>query len=265
MHRTLLERLKSIQRRLRIEPDGEPGAQTITALENALDELEVSAPAEQVRAGELVISKRAMDQLVAHEIGSKAYYERALRRPVWPGADSGVTIGIGYDLGYQSEETFRADWAAHLPASTVNRLAAECGYKGGKAKKRIAALSDVSVPLGAATAVFEATVLPRYVARTRKAFPGVEHLAPDAAGALLSLVYNRGPSMKGESRKEMRAIRELVPRKDYAGIARELRAMKRIWEGRGLAGLLKRRDDEADLVELGSAATSDTASITLVA
>jgi GH24 family phage-related lysozyme (muramidase) len=55
--------------------------------------------------------------------------------------------------------------------------------------------------------------------------------------------------MQGDSRLEMRNIRNLVPKKDYKGIAKELRKMKRIWKGKGLDGLLARRDAEADLVE----------------
>jgi GH24 family phage-related lysozyme (muramidase) len=47
----------------------------------------------------------------------------------------------------------------------------------------------------------------------------------------------------------MRNIRDLIPKKDYKGIAKELRKMKRIWQGKGLDGLLERRDAEAKLVE----------------
>ena len=55
--------------------------------------------------------------------------------------------------------------------------------------------------------------------------------------------------MSGDSRKEMRAIRDLVPSQDYAQIADQLRSMKRIWEGKGLDGLIERREAEAKLVE----------------
>jgi GH24 family phage-related lysozyme (muramidase) len=55
--------------------------------------------------------------------------------------------------------------------------------------------------------------------------------------------------MEGDRRQEMRAIREAVAKKDLPEIVRQLRAMKRIWEGQGLDGLLRRRDAEADLVE----------------
>jgi GH24 family phage-related lysozyme (muramidase) len=46
----------------------------------------------------------------------------------------------------------------------------------------------------------------------------------------------------------MLAIRDLVARGDLAGIAAQIRSMKRLWEGKGLDGLLRRRDDEAALV-----------------
>ena len=69
----------------------------------------------------------------------------------------------------------------------------------------------------------------------------------------MSLVYNRGHRMNDSAgtnnRLEMRAIRDLVPLGDLAGIAAQLRSMKRLWAGQGMAGLLRRRDAEAALVE----------------
>jgi GH24 family phage-related lysozyme (muramidase) len=49
----------------------------------------------------------------------------------------------------------------------------------------------------------------------------------------------------------MRAIRELVPSGDLPAIAREIRAMKRLWEGKGSIGesLAARRETEAALLE----------------
>jgi GH24 family phage-related lysozyme (muramidase) len=97
--------------------------------------------------------------------------------------------------------------------------------------------------------VFKARTLPLHSRRTEQAFPGVEQLPADAQGALVSLVFNRGPGMEGDRRREMRAVRDAVAQKDLREIARQIRAMKRIWKGQGLDGLLKRRDAEADLVE----------------
>jgi GH24 family phage-related lysozyme (muramidase) len=55
--------------------------------------------------------------------------------------------------------------------------------------------------------------------------------------------------MKGDSRSEMRNVRDLINKKDYKKIAAEIRKMKRLWIGRGLDGLIQRREDEAALVE----------------
>ena len=63
----------------------------------------------------------------------------------------------------------------------------------------------------------------------------------------MSLVFNRGMAMKGESRKEMLAIKGLVPDKNYPAIAAQLRSMKRLWDK--TSGLVGRREKEAKLVE----------------
>ncbi len=52
-----------------------------------------------------------------------------------------------------------------------------------------------------------------------------------------------------DRRREMRAIRDAVAKGDLQEIAKQLRTMKRLWIGKKLDGLLKRRDAEADLVE----------------
>ena len=52
-----------------------------------------------------------------------------------------------------------------------------------------------------------------------------------------------------DRRREMRAIRNAVARGDLQEIADQLRAMKRLWIGKNLAGLIARREAEAKLVE----------------
>jgi len=54
--------------------------------------------------------------------------------------------------------------------------------------------------------------------------------------------------MAGERRKEMAAIKPLVAAKDYQGMAEQILSMKRLWQGKGLKGLLRRRDEEAGLI-----------------
>ena len=46
----------------------------------------------------------------------------------------------------------------------------------------------------------------------------------------------------------MKALEPLIANADLDGIAQQILSMKRLWEGRGLDGLLRRREREAALV-----------------
>ena len=191
------------------------------------------------------ISKTARDLILETEGFSS--------KPDWPGGQSGVTIGFGYDLGYVTVDQFESDWGERIKPDARERLKAVVGLRGQRARNRIGELSGLRVSRSAAMAVFDSRTLPLYELRTAQAFPGVEALPEDARGALVSLVYNRGTSMLDSSpddrRREMRAIRDAVAAGDLAAIAAQLRAMKRLWEGKGLGGLIARREEEAQLVE----------------
>jgi GH24 family phage-related lysozyme (muramidase) len=104
--------------------------------------------------------------------------------------------------------------------------------------------------LAGTTAVFEEVTVARFYALCVRTYPRFEELHPNAQPALLSLTFNRGDSMAGPRRAEMRAIRELTRAKNYAVIAGQLRAMKRIGRGTDIeAGMARRREAEARLVE----------------
>jgi GH24 family phage-related lysozyme (muramidase) len=167
----------------------------------------------------------------------------------WPGASSGITLPIGYDLGYKTLAQFRSDWGHRLHPATMTRLERAIGVKGQAAKALAPQFRDIAISRAPAEEVFNRSTIPSFVAQTRRAFPGVERLPADAEGALVSLVFNRGASMTGDSRREMREVRDAVAAGDLREIAAAIRRMKRLWEGKGLAGLLRRRDAEADLVE----------------
>ncbi len=174
-------------------------------------------------------------------------------KPDWPGGQSGITIGFGYDLGYVTVDQFESDWGELVRPDVIQRLKAVIGLRALRARNRIGDLSDIRISRKASDQVFGARTLPLYELRTAQAFPGAEALPEDARGALVSLVYNRGTSMVDNSpedrRREMRAIREAVAKGDLAEIAAQLRSMKRLWEGQHLGGLIARREEEAQLVE----------------
>ena len=174
-------------------------------------------------------------------------------KPEWPGGQSGVTIGFGYDLGYVTADQFESYWGERIRRDAGQRLKAAVGLRALRARNRVGELSNIRVSRKVAGEVFDTRSLPLYELRTAQAFPGAEALPEDARGALVSLVYNRGTSMVDNSpedrRREMRAIRAAAAAGDLAEIAAQLRAMKRLWEGKGLGGLITRREEEAQLVE----------------
>lgn len=178
----------------------------------------------------------------------------------WPGGASGVTLPIGYDLGYVDEATFARDWQKRLPAGVFERLRQTIGLRGQSANLATKRLGDIHIDPAVARDVLETATIPDYVQETRTAFPGFDRLPLDAQGALVSLVYNRGARMDDsnpvtEDRREMRAIRDAVAAYALHGsdaelqaIAEQLRSMKRLWKGKGLDGLIARREAEAQLV-----------------
>jgi GH24 family phage-related lysozyme (muramidase) len=174
----------------------------------------------------------------------------------WPGGASGVTIGRGYDLGYHSPAGIRADWGGLLSADDVSKLCGCAGITGEAAKESARLLhGQIHIPIEAADFVLRETSIPQAILETHSAFPGFDSLPVDAQGSLVSLVYNRGTSfgIEGEpswdTRREMRAVRDAVAKGDLQEIAKQIRSMSRLWEGKGLDGLLTRREEEAKLVE----------------
>jgi GH24 family phage-related lysozyme (muramidase) len=181
--------------------------------------------------------------------------------PSWPKASSGVTIGHGYDLGYVHVDEFAADWGTFLSSADFQLLIKTIGLTGQSAKAAIPAVKHIKITKSAAGQVFKKRSMPKAEFITRQAYPRSVELCDNAYSALVSLVFNRGASMTDpigdplQRRKEMREIRDtlasttLSPSQRLNKIAASLRAMKRIWQGQGVAGLLRRREEEAALVE----------------
>lgn len=200
---------------------------------------------------QLSISRKSIDMIVMAEVTSPDYYERKLSRPTWPGGDSGVTIGVGYDLGYNEPKKIALDWGGKIKPDKLQLLIACSGKKSEEAKAICMSplLQSVNISFQDAYSVFTSITLPRFAKMALGIYPGLDHLLPDAVGGIVSMVFNRGSSLDGDRRKEMRAIVPMVAAKDYKGIAEQIRSSKRLWENKGLDGLLDRRDAEAALVE----------------
>ncbi len=196
-------------------------------------------------------SPETLKLLFDYEVGGgKSYYDKYLSKFTWPGGASGPTIGIGVDCGYYTKDEL-AKIFYFLPKDQIKLIQGASGKTSAAGKEYTKTLREagITVSWDQAKEIFETLTWPKFAKLAEKAFPGLDKLCDNAYGAIVSLVFNRGSSMTGDSRLEMRNIRDLVPKKNYKGIAKELRNMKRIWKGKGLDGLLERREAEAKLVE----------------
>jgi peptidoglycan hydrolase-like protein with peptidoglycan-binding domain len=200
------------------------------------------------------ISDEAFDLIVSEEVTSKAHYESKLKRTEWPGEASGVTVGIGYDLGQTDHAKIEKDWRGRVSDPMLSAMLSASGVTGPAANSLASTLkSSIEIPWDVALAVHRECVVPRWEGVVEKALPNTDKLPPDCFGALVSLTFNRGPSFSnnGDRYREMRAIKAHMAAGAFDKIPGEFRAMKRIWQGKGLDGLLRRRDAEADLFQRG--------------
>ena len=197
------------------------------------------------------LSTQARELLLKYEVGGgEAYYEKYLSKFTWPGGASGPTIGIGIDCAYYKPEELRSIFS-FLPKNQIELICGAYGKTGESGKVYTRTLRAAGIQMGWSEAVktLEEIIWVKFADLAEMVFPGLDKLCINAYGAIVSLVFNRGASLNGASRLEMRNIKNLIPSKDYKKIASEIRKMKRIWIGKGLDGLLERRDAEASLVE----------------
>lgn len=193
------------------------------------------------------------------EIGSErpndlSYYNKFLNRPTWPGGDSGVTIGIGYDCGYNTAAQIKSDWEGKVNGNILAYLISVAGLKGQLAAKRITPnVRGFIIPIEAARAVFDTISYPKFKALTLSIYPTLEQLNPITQSVIIGLVYNRGASFgergkpSWDRRKEMRELAPAIAAKDYTKIANLIESMKRLWIGNSV-GLVRRREWEAQTI-----------------
>jgi GH24 family phage-related lysozyme (muramidase) len=215
----------------------------------------IKAVAPRVKPSKRKVAPEALRLLVLFEVSGERRYTAKYQQPVWPGGESGATIGVGYDLGYSKAKWLEEDWCDYLDPAQLTRLTAACGKTGSSAKKLIPGLRDVAVPWSDAYQQFEQRLVPLYTASTLSAVPLAEKLSDKSLGALVSLVYNRGPSFgkPGNRYREMRAIKSALAAEDYGRIPDLIREMVRLWDRDKFAGLHLRRKMEAALFQEGLA------------
>lgn len=201
--------------------------------------------------------------IAREETGGLAYYEQVTRWPHYPGGDSGITIGAGFDLRFNTKSDFLASWGGVLSPEIVDTLLSDIGRQGTRERAEELRDAGVTVPFGSAWMVFIGTTLPNFYQITESIYPSLSRLPDFCRSVLVSLVFNRGPRLTGDSRREMTEIRDILLLADddaldkeqkkakLDGIEDALLAMKRLWDPR--SGLISRRQNEANLWRRGLA------------
>src|ERR1700761_1518838 len=122
-------------------------------------------------------SKAAVDLIVTSEVSSKETYIKRYQRPEWPGGASGVTVGVGYDLGYATSARILSDWKDYLAPDVIRAMQSVAGITGQAAHNALAGVrGSILVPWDAAYAVFMKVDMPKWEAIVLKACPGSENL-----------------------------------------------------------------------------------------
>ena len=195
--------------------------------------------------------------IAREETGGLSYYETVTRWPHYPGQASGITIGVGYDLRFNSRDDFEATWGGCLPAAHIVELSRDIGQKGSKSRALELKNMGIEVPFKSAWPVLVTFTLPRFYQSTESIYPSIGSLPDLCRSALVSFVFNRGTSLSGSPRREMKEIRKILESADndawdkdqkktiLQAVEDRILSMKRLWAPG--SGLIKRRQGEANL------------------
>lgn len=201
--------------------------------------------------------------ITREETGGLQYYDMVTRWPHYPGHSSGITIGVGYDLRFNTEANLRKLWGEYLPVAHIDELAKDVGVKGSKARANELKAMGIEIPFKFAWPVFINLTLPRFYHNAELIYPTINRLPDLCRSVLVSIVFNRGSSLSGSRRKEMKEIQQILSRADSPGLGKaekieilmgvedQILAMKRLWAPG--SGLIKRRQAEANLWREGLA------------
>jgi GH24 family phage-related lysozyme (muramidase) len=204
------------------------------------------------------VSQKAIDHIIYYEVGGRSYYNSKYTKPMvpaWQTTSSGVTVGFGFDLGYNTPKQIEDAFKGILSDSEIKALQSVSGLKGKNAYYNGLPKVKNSVVLTyeQSEQVFKKDSLPRFAKQTSDAFAlRKDRLHPHSNGSLVSLVFNRGPSLgSSDSRKEMRWIKYNISTGKEKDVPSDIKSMKRLWNYTALKGLHLRRDAEAKLFQDG--------------
>jgi hypothetical protein len=186
-----------------------------------------------------------IQKIVEWETGGPRYYNRYLTTPLNPVNDaSGLTVGVGYDLGYYTPDQIRADWKGYIPEDDIEKLASVSGLKGREAAGKHRGVVGVTISYEVALAQFTKVTLPIWLMKAYKLWPNFDALNDRQKTALVSLTFNRGTSLVGSTRSEMKEVHDNLERgntRPVAGLIKQMALRS------PLKGVQLRRKQEGEL------------------
>lgn len=206
----------------------------------------------------LEVSRASVDMIIYYEVGGRNYYESKFTKPMvpaWQTTSSGVTVGFGFDVGYNTKDQIRKALEGIASDEEIAALQSVAGMKGKNAYYNglPKVKHKVVITWDEADKIFMRDSLVRFAKQTATTFNLTPtRLHPHSNGALVSLVYNRGPLVDTtDRRKEMSWIKYNIANSKDANIPSDIRSMKRLWSYSKLKGLHLRRDSEASMFQRG--------------
>lgn len=198
--------------------------------------------------------KYIFDLIISFEITSRSNYIQNLIRPIAPPLQSGVTVGIGLDLGYLTRTEISEIFKGKIPDAHLNLLINCAGLKGDAARLHLRnnrELRQVQIPYELAEFVFYNHTLPKHCASTLRVYRDVVKLHPIEQTAIVGLVFNRGNDVSDtDRRREMRQLIAAIQQDNDTLISDRILSMRRLWVNKGADGLLRRRTAEAAAISL---------------
>lgn len=208
-----------------------------------------------VAAANLPIGLISVEEIIREEDSSEAYFKAHYQLPEWPGGASGVTILLGFDLGYTTHDRLDALLKGKIPDAMLAACQSCVGITGPAAHDAMMRVRNlIDLPWSVALDVFLHNDMPLWIATCQKYLPNFDQLPPDCKGMLVSLAYNRGASFNniGDRYREMRAIKADMVSKNFKDIPNQFISMARLWPSNN--GVHGRRLREAAIFQKALAA-----------
>ena len=175
---------------------------------------------------------------ISHDVISD--FEGCSDRFVWPGMNSGPTIGCGIDLGNIGRRNIKRLFENLVEDSILQIMLEGSRVRGSESvrwiRRNSVKLSKTQVSLS------RDRMLSLMWKETVRRFPSIKEAPGEVKTAILSLALNRGPNNPA-----LKTLRSNIENENWSALATQVAAMQQDHE---FVGISDRRKQEASLIRL---------------